>query len=345
MNASKEILLLSHEDVLECGGADINSAIVEIDRAFKAFMDGDILQPDKTTLKFTKKGEENRMGLVNVLPAYVNLGDTEIYSCKALGAMPSNVEKGLPRATGTITLFDPETKSPLCIMDAQVISAIRTGAVSALAAKKLIPEDTESICLIGAGVNMRTQIMGIKASLPKLKRVYVHSRNESKNHFAEVMGEKLGLEITPIGSPEQSIREAKVIVTCLPNGVPPVVKKAWVQTKGITIFNIGGHETEYTLLDQMDRVIADIWQQAKKRGTQPHALAVKHGVIAEEKVEEIAHIITGFTKGRTTVEENIFFSPTGLGFEDAVVAHRIYQNAKIRNLGTKFTLWKDSKWI
>ena len=345
MNASKEILLLSHEDVLACGGADIHSAIVEIDRAFKAFVDGDILQPDKTTLKFTKKGEENRMGLVNVLPAYVNLGDTEIYSCKALGAMPSNVEKGLPRASGTITLFDPETKSPICIMDAQVISAIRTGAVSALAAKKLIPLDTESICLIGAGVNMRTQIMGIKASLPKLKKVYVHSRNESKNHFAKVMGEMLGLDITPIDSPEQSIRDAKVIVTCLPNGVPPVVKKEWVKKKGITIFNIGGHETEYGLLDQMDRVIADIWQQAKKRGTQPHALAVKHGVISEDKVEEIADIITDIKRGRTSQEENIFFSPTGLGFEDAVVAHRIYQNAKAQKLGTNFTLWKDSQWI
>lgn len=341
----KEILLLSHENVLQCGGADIYSAIEEIDKAFKAFVLGDVLQPDKTTLKFTKKGEENRMGLVNVLPAYVNFGDTEIYSCKALGAMPSNVLKGIPRATGTITLFDPETKTPICIMDAQVISAIRTGAVSALAAKKLIPSDVDSICMIGAGVNMRTQLLGLKAALPKLKKVLVYSSKETKYQFAEVMSERLGLEIIPVESPENAIRTSSVIVTCLPNGVPPVVKEEWIMSNGVTIFNIGGHETEYQSLARMDRVIADLWQQAKKRGTQPHALAVKHGVIQEEKVEEIAPIITSTVKGRSSKSENIFFSPTGLGFEDAVVAHKIFQTAQKDGIGTKFALWENSNWI
>lgn len=345
MPHKKEILLLSHENVLACGGADLAPAIVDIDRAFHAFVAGDVLQPDKTTLKFTKHGEENRMGLVNVLPAYVNLGETEIYSCKALGAMPSNVHKGLPRATGTITLFDPDTKSPVCIMDAQVISAIRTGAVSALAAKKLLPADLDSICLIGAGVNMRTQLMGIKAALPSLKKVYVHSSRDTKYKFAEIMAAKLNLDIEPIQEPENAIREARAIITCLPNGVPPLVKADWVQKSGITIFNIGGHETEYVLLDRMDRIIADIWQQAKKRGTQPHALAVKHNLITEDKVEEIAPILTGKKAGRQSPQENIFFSPTGLGFEDAVVAHRVYRNALSLDVGTKFCLWNDSNWI
>lgn len=345
MNSSKEILLLSHEDVLECGGTDIDTAKIQIERAFHAFMDGDVLQPDKTTLKFIKKGEENRMGLVNVLPAYVNFGDVEIYSCKALGAMPSNVLKGIPRATGTITLFDPDTKTPICIMDAQVISAIRTGAVSSLAAKKLIPLSTSSICLIGAGVNMRTQLMGLKSALPNLKKVYVHSKLNSKYEFKELMSKMLDLEIVPVKDPEDIIRSSSVIVTCLPNGVAPIVKEEWVQTKGVTIFNIGGHETEYQLMSRMDRVIADIWQQAKKRGTQPHALAVKHETIPEAKVEEIAPILTGRTAGRVSPVENIFFSPTGLGFEDAVVAHKIYMNALERKIGTNFTLWKNSKWI
>lgn len=341
----KDILLLSHEDVLKCDGADIHSAIEEVDKGFEAFVAGDVLQPDKTTLKFTKKGEENRMGLVNVLPAYVNLGSEEIYSCKALGAMPSNVEKGMPRASGTITLFDPETKSPVCIMDAQVISAIRTGAVSALAAKKLIPSNTRSVTLIGAGVNMRTQLMGLKAALPELETAYVFSRNNSKHNFVTVLSEKLNMNIVPLVEAERSIREADVLITCLPNGVEPVVKANWVKEKGITIFNIGGHETEYTLLSRMDRIIADIWQQAKKRGTQPHALAVKHGFVAENKIEEIAGIITGSTPGRTSQDENIFFSPTGLGFEDAVVAHRIYKTALERGIGTEFNLWKDPHWI
>ena len=143
----------------------------------------------------------------------MNLGDVEIYSCKSLGAMPSNIEKGIPRASGTITLFDSETKSPVCILDAQVISAIRTGAVSALAAKKLMPQNLESICLIGAGVNMRTQLMGMKTVFPNLQEVFVYSRGNSKYNFSEVMSSKLDLNIIPVNEPEVFVKKASAIIT------------------------------------------------------------------------------------------------------------------------------------
>lgn len=68
-------------------------------------------------------------------------------------------------------------------------------------------------------------------------------------------------------------------------------------------------------------------------------------MITENKIEEIAPILTGKANGRTSPHENIFFSPTGLGFEDAVVAHRIFQTALELNIGTKFTLWENSDWI
>ena len=137
MSMNKDILFLSMEEVVECGGANVAEAARDIQRAFELFDKGEVLQPHKTTLKVTSKGAEQGSGLVNFLPAYVNLDGEEIYCVKALGAMPSNVDCGLPRATGLITLFDSATKTPICIMDAQVISATRTGAVSLWLPKSL----------------------------------------------------------------------------------------------------------------------------------------------------------------------------------------------------------------
>lgn len=345
MSMNKEILFLSMEQVVECGGGNVSLAAKDIQRAFELFVAGEVIQPHKTTLKVTSKGAEQGTGLVNFLPAYVNFDGNEIYSVKALGAMPSNVEKGIPRATGLITLFDSATKSPICIMDAQVISATRTGAVSLLAAKKFVRPDVQEIGLVGAGINMRTQLLGLKEAIPGLKKVKIHSRGESKIRFAVEMAERTGLEIIPVETAREAVTNMDMIVTCLPNVSKPVVMADDVKMSGVTVFNIGCYECEDVLLKRMDRVVADIWEQGKHRGVQSHAVAVKNGVILETKIEDLAPVLTDKAPGRITKDENIFFCPTGLGFEDAVVAWRIYNTALNKGIGTKLDLWKSTKWI
>ena len=345
MSMNKEILFLSMEEVVESGGSDVVAAANDIQKAFELFDQGEVLQPHKTTLKVTKRGGEQGTGLVNFLPAYVNFAGDEIFCVKALGAMPSNVEKGLPRATGLITLFDSATKSPVCVMDAQVISATRTGTVSLIAAKKFVRPDVEEIGLVGAGVNMRTQLLGIKEAIPGLKRVKIHSRGESKFKFAIEMSERTGLEIIPVDSAKEAVANMEMIVTCLPNVTSPVVMADYVRNHGVTVFNIGCYECEDVLLKRMDRVVADMWEQGKHRGAQTHAVAVKHGVINESLIEDLSPVLNNKRPGRLTRDENIFFCPTGLGFEDAVVAWRVFNKAKSMNIGTKLNLWKSSKWI
>ena len=341
----KWILFLSLEDVIKCGGSDIELAALDIQKGFERLIQGKVIQPCKTTLKDTTGEHEHTAGLVNVLPSYINLGDEAIFGCKVLGAMPPNVDIGLPRASGLVNLFDSITKTPLCVMEAQVISATRTGAVTLLAARKIADPETEEIGLIGAGVNMRTQLLGLSLALPKLKKVRIYSRGESKYIFAKEMGEKTGLNIEPVESAPEAVEDCKLIVTCLPNMKSPVVKADWVRKKGVTVINIGCYESEINLLKRMDRVIADIWEQGKHRGIQTHAIAVREGVISEDLVEDLGPLITGKVPGRQSSDENIFFAPTGLGFEDAVVAWRVYKEAVKQDAGVKLSLWKSSKWV
>ena len=192
---------------------------------------------------------------------------------------------------------------------------------------------------------MRTQLLGLHLALPELKKVRIYSRKESKYIFAEEMSERTGLEIIPVESAELAVKGCKLIVTCLPNMKSPVVKAEWVKERGVTVINIGCYENEINLLKRMDRVIADIWEQSKHRGIQTHAIAVREGIISESIIEDLAPVITGQKEGRTSPDENIFFAPTGLGFEDALVAWRVYKEAVRSNEGVKLSLWKSSKWV
>jgi N-[(2S)-2-amino-2-carboxyethyl]-L-glutamate dehydrogenase len=343
--AQKRILFLSLEDVIACDGDDIHLASCDVQYGFELLDKGAIDLPFKTSLKSSLSSQENITGLVNFLPSIVRLDDLQIYACKAISSMPTNVQHGLPRAAGLITIFDDTTKFPLCIMDSQVISATRTGGVSLLAAKHLINKNTEEISMIGAGINMRTQLLGLHAALPNLKKVRVYSRGESKFLFADEMKKRTGLTILANDTLEKIVRESKVIVTCLPNSTSPVVKDGWVMEKGVTIFNIGCYESELSILKRMDRIISDLWEHGKHRGVQTHAIGVTKGIISENKIENLGPILLDKVHGRTSDDENIFFAPTGLGFEDALVAWRVYSQALKLNIGTWNILWDSHKWI
>ncbi|MGE5309513.1 MAG: hypothetical protein ACM3JF_00350, partial [Sphaerimonospora mesophila] len=189
MNRSHKLRFLSRDDVLALGGMDISMVVDQVEAALLAWNRGDVLQPAKTTLKYLDQ-HERYGGLVNVLPAALRDERGEIYGVKQLGAMPSNVEHGLPRATGVITLFDGTTKTPVAVMDGQVISAMRTGAVSALAARVLCSTDTKHLGLVGAGVNMRTQLLGLLHTLSEAETVTVYSRGDSKHDFVATMSKR-----------------------------------------------------------------------------------------------------------------------------------------------------------
>lgn len=342
----KTVLFLSLEDVIAAGGADMDSAVSDIRKAFRLFYEGKIVNPLKTSLKSPFSELESSAGLVNCMPAYVHIdGGNDIFSCKILGAMPDNVKLGLPRATGLIVLFDAERKTPEAVIDAQVISAMRTGAVSSLAAEKFMPENLDSIALVGAGVNMRTQLMGISKARPSIKRAHVFSRAASKYDFAEKMSARLGIEVIPETDCAEMVRNSRAVVTCLPNITSPVVKDEWIGEKGMTCFNIGCYEMETSILARMDRIVADMWEQGKHRGAQTHAKAFLQGVIPESRIEDLAPVLAGEKPGRVSEDENIFFNPTGLSFEDAVVADRIYRTAVSQGIGKELVLWDDSSWI
>lgn len=338
-----EITYLTREDVVAAGGADMALAIDDIKQGLGLMEAGLVVQPPKTSVRLGSPDRETVAGLVNFLPAAVD-GHDPVFGCKAMGAMPSNVRRGLPRATGLISLFDSATKLPVAVMDAQVISAMRTGAVSAVMGGRLVQPATTCVGLVGAGVNMRTQLMGLKTALPGLRQARVFSRGGSKHDFADQMGHALGMEIVPVDTAEAAVHGQDFVVTCVANTTQPVVEAGWL-ADGVTVFNIGCHEVQVTALARMDRIIADDWEHAKHRGCQTHAIAHRLGLIDDHRVENMAPIATGRRPGRQADADAIFFCPTGMGFEDILLARRVLATARAQGLGQTLSLWSQQRWI
>jgi ornithine cyclodeaminase len=299
--------------------------------------------PTKCTLQ--RPGGEPADGLVNALGAYMRVEDEDedegedVYGVKLFGSMFSNVERNLPRGTGVLMLFDPVTKVPVCLLDAQAISATRTGAVTLLAAGALAGPDTTEVGLVGAGVNMRTQLVALRHALPRLRRARVYSRGASKHAFADEMSRALELDIVPVEDVASAVAGAEVVVTCIPITHEPVVRSEWLRPDRLTLFNIGACEFEPGLMARMDRIVVDSWPHSLHRGLQPPVLAVERGIVPREQIEDLAPILAGRAPGRSSPEESIFFAPVGLATSDVLIARRVYRAAVDRGLGQRIRLW------
>lgn len=342
-----DVLCLTRDDVLALGGRDMAYVTEIINRAFVAWAHGDVLQPAKTSLRFIGHATSEAVdGFVNILPGAVRMDGDTVYGAKLLGTMPANSNHGIPSATGVVVLFDDAHKMPVAFLDAQVISAMRTGAVSALAAQRLCRSDTVEIGCVGAGVNAYTQLLGVLSVLKHVKRVKIYSRGASKYHLvARLIHEFPELIITPAISATEAVQTADLVITCAANVDTPVVRAHDIKRPGITIFNIGCLENEPELLADMDMIVSDFWEHTKHRGVQTHAVAHARGLISDDDVVNLGDILSGASPGRCRDTEMIFFGPTGLGMEDVALGSAIYQQALQRGIGTVVPFWRGDSWI
>ena len=130
-----EMLYLSQEDVIRCGGMSMEQAIQDLEEVFRLYDQGDYILPEKIVMKSSEPNAKEISGRINAMPGYIG-GDFNMAGIKWIGGAPKNpFLHGLPRGSAVIVLNDPETKLPIAIMDGTLISAIRTGAVTGVCAK------------------------------------------------------------------------------------------------------------------------------------------------------------------------------------------------------------------
>jgi ornithine cyclodeaminase len=331
-----EFLYLNQTDI-QATGVSMETALEAVEDAFRLHHRGQVNLPYKTVLDM---GERER-GRGNAMPAYIG-GEYDVFGIKWIAGFPKNpVEHGLPRGTGLFILNDAWKGIPLAVMDCTLLSAMRTGAVTGVGAKYLARPDSQSVAMIGAGVQARTQLEALMLALPDLKEVRAFDiRGETSVNFAEEMNRRFGdqgLCVRAVDSPEEAVREADIVVT-VTVADEPIVKERWMK-RGSFFAAVGSYqEEEFEVVANSDKVVVDGIDHVLHRETPVIALMIEQGKIQREHILELGAIVCGDQPGRIDPEERVFFSPIGMAIEDVCLCHKVYKLAQEKNLGSPLGL-------
>jgi len=329
-----EFLYLTQADI-RATGVDMPMVMEAVEDSFRLHHQGQTNLPHKIVLDM---GERER-GRGNAMPAFVG-GEYDAFGIKWIAGFPKNpIRHGLPRATGFFILNDSETGIPLAVMDCTLLSAMRTGAVTGVGAKYLARSDSESVAMIGAGVQARTQLESLKVALPGLKEARAFDiRREAAERYAEEMSERLSMNVQATDSAEAAVWGADIVVT-VTVADEPIVKDAWMKP-GSYFAAVGSYqEEEFAVVRNSDKVVVDGLEHVLHRETPVIALMVVQDMIEEQDIVELGAIVCGEAPGRETPDERIFFSPIGMGTEDVCVCYRVYQSAVEKGIGKKLALF------
>jgi len=329
MGMKKTTLILSQKDISRL--IDIKKAVGCVEQAFAAYARKETLMPSKIYITLP---EDN--GDFRAMPAYVRT--LRACSLKWVNVHPDNAGKGLPTVMATLILSDPKTGYPLSVMDATLLTSLRTAAAGGVAAKYLARGDSSVVGLVGCGAQAVTQLQALRA-LFKIKeaRVWGHKDFLIKEFIKKmrIRGETM--------IPAKTVRDCAVgadIITTTTPSRKTLIKLSWVKP-GAHINAIGAdaagkRELETALLKKA-RVVIDDWAQAAHSGE--INVPVKRKQISRRDIcAELGEVVIGRKKGRRKDTDITVFDSTGLAIQDTAVAHMVYRAALRRKAGRKVEL-------
>lgn len=269
----------------------------------------------------------------HAMPAYVPSKNT--CGMKWIECYPYNPQRfSLPQTTGLLILNDISSGVPMAIMDSAWITAMRTPAVTVLAAAALHP-DAESFGMFGCGVQGIEHVNYVGHTLKKLKKIYIYDINErAMDNLISLCQPKIDTPIVK-GTPEEIVKSCEVLssATIILKECLAVVKKEWI-SKGQTILpNDLNTFWDSTISREADKYIVDSIEEHELfagMGYFPEGLPKIYG--------ETGEVLAGLKKGRERKEELIVCSNIGMAVTDMVIARELFDRALVRGVGIKLPL-------
>ncbi len=230
---------------------------------------------------------------------------------KWVTSFPGNPARGLPTAGGLVLLSNAEDGQLVAILDAAVVTWLRTGAAAVLAAETLGRSDARTAAVVGAGVN------GTAAARTFIARGRSVSLFDVDSAQAEHAAGELGAAVA--GSLEEAL-SADLVVTVTP-GHEPVIDEGRLQPgQHVSLMGADGPgKAEMTVAELLrTRVFCDDWEQASHNGEIAHAVA--SGSLAKGDVTDLGAVLAGAASGRSSDDEITIFDSTGLAIQDLAIA-------------------------
>lgn len=300
----------------------MTACVDAVETAFRLLGEGRVQPPGVMGSHAAKGGFHVKAG---IMPYEGQL----FYAAKVNANFPANrALNNLPTIQGAVLLFDAECGTTLAVMDSIEITALRTGAATAVAAKYLARPDSTAATLIGCGAQAGFQLDALLTVLP-IRTVFAFDVDASRAvEFALAASKKFEINVTPVATFVQGTLSSDVIVTCTTSrsaflGPEHVRPGSFIAAVGAD--SEDKQELEPALLAG-SRVVADIAQQAVAIGELHHAIAA--GVLKRGSAcIELGAVVAGHEMGRIDKHEITVFDSTGMALQDVAAACAVYRNA------------------
>ncbi|MFM1651079.1 tyramine oxidase subunit B [Brevibacillus sp. B_LB10_24] len=373
MTSSKiEFLYLNEQDMIKAGVLDMGKCVKTMEEVFYLLSQGDCLMGGPLEnehgmmLWFPEERRGPRMPVAGPdrrfmsMIAYVG-GDFHVCGDKWYGSNIENVKRGLPRSILNLTLNDPDTGQPLAYMSANLVSAMRTGAVPGVAAKYLARQNTETAGILGAGVISKACLKAIAKTQPQLREIRVYDLIMEKSQaFARQMSEELGLHVVAVDSLEAAIADSDLISIATSGHAKVNIKTEWLKPGTVVMLTGTAQLADECYLN--NTVVADNWKMHQawlsEAAEHPKGIdsitewaptgqllkLIHEGRGKHESVINLGDVVTGKRSARKSDDDIILFVTGGMPVYDVSWGYKVYKEALAQGIGQKLLLWEQPHW-
>jgi alanine dehydrogenase len=306
--------------------------IAAVEAALRSHADGRTLGPGVLSVVSTDGGFHIKAaGLV---------GERSYFAAKTNGNFPGNPARfELPTIQGMIVLADAGNGLPLAVIESASVTAIRTAAATAVAAKFLARADARTATIVGCGVQGEMQLAALAGVLPLQRALVLDIDHARAERLATRAQASLGLDVQAMKDLPEALGRSDVCVTCTPS------RRAFVASSdvpaGMFLAAVGadGHgkqELDPALLVRSTLVV-DVLEQCAEIGELQHALAA--GVMTRDAVHaELHDVVAGRQPGRTRQDEITIFDSSGTALQDVAASMAVYERARATGRGVEVML-------
>lgn len=346
------VRILSDNDVKSL--LDLRNTILCVEKAY-------VLKANNQARLFPLISEDLSEGKADMDIKSGILYGEDTFGLKLVAWFGENEKQGLPPLTGLAMIFDLETGFPKAILNARHLTAMRTGAASAVGIKYLAKNGSKALVVAGTGSQAVFQVAAAIFVMPLLEKVYIYNplSYRSAEKFQCSMRENLGkikidfendpancrwlqrldsIDFIAVDNIAKALNETDVVITITPSKKAYIVND-WV--KPGTHFNCigadmpGKQEIDEKIFDTAKVFVDDIRQASSVGETQT---SIKSGIIDEKRIMEIGNIINGNAKGRTSDKDITIFDSTGIALQDLAVSKYLIKKAEVLNIGTSVNI-------
>jgi ornithine cyclodeaminase/alanine dehydrogenase-like protein (mu-crystallin family) len=318
------MLVMSRDEVE--ARLDLDELIDALGAALAEFSAGRVSMPTRIAAHVAE-----RDAILGAMPAY--LPSAGALTTKLVSLFPTNEGSALPTHQAVMVAFDPETGEPQALLDGTAITAIRTGACSALSVRLLAREDASILALLGSGVQARSHARAF-ARVRSLRGIRVAARDRDRAQaLAAELASELGVDARAVPDYEAAVWGAD-LVAATTHSPEPVVQREWL-TPGAHITSVGVNPHGRELAGE---VVRDALVVVESRaaalapfpgGSNDLLWPIRDGLIDEAHIHaELGEIVTGGKPGRTSPEQITLYKSVGIAVEDAAATALVLRDTE-----------------